>query len=167
MRGRKIGNLHCAIRCEQDIRGLDIPVDHALRMRIVERKGAAENNLHCLRYRQQRSRLAELSNGLATLDQLHHDVQPAIINAGIEDFEDILVPQYAGRMRFIKKLLAQLCIDMRVFRSAAQRHLDRDWAFKHRVIGLVHDADGPARQLSADLILSDLRRGFFIHAGTP
>src|SRR5207237_10814527 len=77
---------------QQDILGLDVTVDHAVPMRVVERGGDTAGDRDRVREWQLLLARESVAKGLA-LDERHHVIQKRAYRAGIEQRQDVRVLQ--------------------------------------------------------------------------
>ena len=107
------------IAVEQDVRRLDVAVDEPHRVGRLERLGDLEQD----RDRVVDSRgsvLVQAMLQVGALDQLHREVEQAVVVAGVVDRDDVRVPQCGGRARFADEALAELV----VLRELRGEHLE-------------------------------------------
>ena len=139
---------------QEDVRGLDVAVDHALPMRVVERAQDLRHDPHDVGDAEALVRL-EARLELASLDELHRDVPDAGFLAEIVDRHDVRMVEAARRLRLAAKAVDHLRRVLAGELVLADR-LQRDDALDHRVVGLVDDAHRAAADLAPDLVLADV-----------
>ena len=150
----EVGDLHRAIRQQEDVRRLDVAMDHAQPMRVAERRQDLRQDAHRVR-RPEALVLFEVLLELAPLDQLHRDVPDAGIFAEVVDRDDIGMRQPARGLRLAAKAREDL---RRVAPGQLIRAngLERDDALDERIEGLVHDTHRAAPQFAPDFVLAEL-----------
>ena len=102
MRDAEIGNLHRTVGEDDDVRGLDVAVDHAKLVRIAERGQDLRQDADGVRRGEALVRL-EVFLELAALDKLHRDVPDAGVFAEVVDGHDVGMRQPPGCLRFAAK----------------------------------------------------------------
>ena len=130
---------------EQDVRGLEVAVDDALRMRLRQRIDDLPHQLSRLQRLDRPVGLEHLVEA-ATLDILENQIGIATLLAGIENRHDIGMAQLADRTRLGQQRRRGLRI------AAGKMHgLDRHLALQLRVPCQIDDALRAASQLAANL----------------
>ncbi len=126
----EVGELAAARGRDHHIGRLDVAVDDAVLLRVVERVGHLRGDLRRRGERGARQ-LAQHLLQRASLEQLHRDVGHAGVLADVEDGDDIRMVEAAGRARFAQEALAHLVQDLG--RQLRQQRLDRDFALDQRI----------------------------------
>ena len=149
--GAKIRNFYVRPARDQDIGGLDVPVDDALPVCVVERTAALESDLNHVRYRQQ-----ALGTGVAgqipAVHVLHRDVGEMLVDDGVQDCHDVRMRQLAGQ----RSLADELDLEDAALPSAAAVVVDLDGYVRavELIVGQVDRAVGPPAQFPLDLVLA-------------
>jgi hypothetical protein len=156
-RDAEIGDLDGAFARHHDVGGLDVAMDHALRVRILQRGEDLQQDVADL------VRLAAEILGLQVRGQrpaehaLHHEVDEVALLAEVVHRHDVLVLQAPGGTRLYPEAL-QDGVGLAFVQARLVDHLDRERALDHRVVGLVHDRHGAGAELRADVVLADAGR---------
>ncbi len=150
----EVADLHRAVGEQEDVRRLDVAVDHALLVRVVERVQDLRHDAHDVGDAEALVRL-EARLQLASLDELHRDVPDACFLAEIVDRHDVRVVEAARRVRLAAKAVDHLDRVLAGELVLADR-LQRDDALDHRIVGFVDDAHRAAADLAPDLVLADV-----------
>jgi hypothetical protein len=133
-RDAEVDDAHVGILREHDVRRLDVAMDDATRMGVVQRLGALEHDLDHVVDAQQVVRAAIRRQGARAVHVLGDDVAAAVFFAGVVDGQDVRVLQHADHVRFRQEHLAG---DLGPFVALIRVHvvdLDRDIT---AVIGVV------------------------------
>ena len=150
----EITDLHRAVGQEKDICRLDVAVDHALAMRIVERAQDLRHDPHDIGNAEALVRF-ETRLELAPLDKFHRDIPDAGFVAKIVDRHDVRLVEPARRLRLAAKAVDHLRRILARELVLADR-LQRDDALDHRVVGFVDDAHRAATDLAPDFVFADM-----------
>jgi hypothetical protein len=111
-------------------------VDDPLGVRGAERVASLRDDLHHARHREL-PRLAQQLPQVAPLEELHHHVRGAVLEAAhVHHFHDVLVAD--GRRR--ERLAVEALKDRRVVRVLRVQTLDRDAALDQNVLALIDGA---------------------------
>ncbi len=154
----EVEDLHPLVPCDEDVVGLQVPMDDAL----LVRRREAERDLHAVLPRPtrgQRARQERLAQRLA-LEELrdrvgHRPFVPEIMNR-----EDVGMRQRRDRLRLAPEPRERV----RILREALRQHLDRHGPLQPRIprpIHLPHPARAERRQ---DLVRPELRSRVERHA---
>ncbi len=154
----EIHHLGHAVRRHHDVTGLDVAVEDALGVRILQRLGALEDDVHHLVDRQARTVLLAGRHQGVALDVLHHQVVHAGFDAGIVERDDMRVAEHAGGMRLGEKGAPDRLLVVRVVLGEAARGFHRHIAAHEGVEALVDEAAGPLADQLVDFVLADLFR---------
>ena len=157
LRDAEVGELDEPVVADHDVLGLDVAMDDAELVRVLERaRHLAGDHLRDLGERQRR--VGEEVLERAAVDELGDDVALGRVGPRvIENLEDVLVAQLGDGVRLALQPRARLCLagEVRV------QHLDRDLAIErrvgrfvdHRHAALAHFLEqAVARKLAADHI---------------
>ncbi len=128
----EVAHLDLAVGRQQDILGLDVAVNHAMRVRHVEGLAELLDDGH---HGCQRQRRVSIDQTLerTTLDIFHHQITQPIIVAHVVDGHDVGMLEHAGQVR----LLLEAAYDIRAAEQVAVQHLDRDLTAQARVMGAI------------------------------
>ena len=157
-RDAEVDDAHVAVVREHDVRRLDVAMDHAARMRVVQRLGAFVDDLDDVVDAQQVVRAAIGRERARAMHVLGDDVAVAVLFARVVDGKDVRMLQHPDEMRFGEEHLAR---DARAVLVAARVHvvdLDRDVAPVVRIVREVDDAGAAAADFVDDDVLADLSR---------
>ena len=135
-RETEVGDAHDAVLVEQQVRGLDVAVQHVARVRVLERRRDVAADARRLRDREQRA-LVEHRPQAAALEQLEHHERHVVV-APVVDGDDVGVVQRRRELR----LGPEAAQERGVVGERGVQHLDRDPAAQPLVLG---DVDATAR----------------------
>ena len=141
---------------QHHVAGLDVPVNDAAAVRVMQGLRTLVNDLHYVVDAQQVVRAAIGRQRACALDVLGDDVVLAVFLAGIVDRHDVRMLQHADHVRFVEKHLARDLGAVRVRVLVAVVHLDRDVAAVIRVVRQVHHAGAALAYLVDDDVFADL-----------
>ncbi len=159
-RNAEIGDLRGAVGEDDDVGRLDVAVDHAVLVRVLERLEQLAHDAHDVVHREALVRL-EVALQLAPLHELHRDVVRAGVLAEIVDPDDVRVGEPARRLGLAAEA-RELLLRVLALQVLGADRLERDDPIDHRVVALVHDPHRALAELAADLEFSELRE--FAHA---
>ncbi len=138
---------------EEEVRGLHVPMDEALRLRGRE---ATRGLLHVADGAPPGERalaLEELAE-VAALDELHDEVRSALLLAREEDRDDVLVRDPGRRARLAHEAPRRAL----VLPEEGREHLDRDGPVERVVVALVDDAHAALAEAAEDAVRAELLR---------
>ena len=127
-RDPEVGQLHGAVAGQEHVLGLDVAVDHALRLRVGERPahlGADPRGLG----RRQRALAPHARLEVLPLDELHDEVRPLGVLAAVEQVHEVRVRQAGDQERLAPEPLGVLLVGQQPRVQA----LHRDVATQHGV----------------------------------
>ena len=127
-RDAEVHHLHLAGARDHHVRGLDVAVHDAVRVRGLQRRRDLLGELDGL-HRRGRAAGREERRERAPLDVLHHDVLRVAVGAGVEDAHDVRVVQARRGLR----LTAEPRDESGVAVERVEEDLDRDGAVERRV----------------------------------
>ena len=134
---------------DEDIRGLDVPVDDASRVRGVERVGDLDGQF------EQQPRLERFARNAVPerlpLQELHGDERLAFVFADFVDRANVRMVERRGGPGLALKPLERLPVPGEVFGKELQRH----HAAEFGVLGFVHDTHPPASELFEDAVVGN------------
>ena len=147
---------------DENIRGLDVPVNDAFRMRGVKRVGdfGAQIQHHIQRQRAPSDAIAQR----LTLQILHDDEKLSIVLANLMDCADVRMVKSGSGASFPLKTLERLTVRGHIL----GKKLQRNKAPKLGVFGLVHDAHSAPAEFFDDAVVRNGRTdegGGFGHRG--
>ena len=105
----EVGNLNVSIGMDKDVLGLDVSVNNAVFMGMLQGGQNANGNLRRHNGIQPSFFLNELLQGFA-LHILHHQVTVVAVHAHIQQVDDIVVGHFAGGFRLPLKTSHKLCV---------------------------------------------------------
>ena len=136
----EVGELHRAVRHDEDVGRLDVAVHHPGLVRGAERqRGLAHDRAdplgleRALALHQRRQRLAG--------HELHDEVGEVVVLAVVEDRRDVRVAEVRG----VEGLAAEPPREDLLLVGAGSQHLDGDRPREHGVVGLPDVAHAPGR----------------------
>src|SRR6185436_2901926 len=147
----EVHDLHRAVGGDPDVGRLDVAVDDAVTMRVLEPAGSLRQDVDALRRRQ---RLAARDDAVEVLagEVFLHQVRNAVLDAEVVDGDDVAVLQVDGDLRLAEEAVA----DLRLLGAAG---LDRHPPLEEGVAPLVDDAEPAGADLADDGVLADLIHG--------
>jgi hypothetical protein len=131
---------------QQDVLGLDVAVDHALAMCVVERAGHLAGDAHRVGDRQLTFALEARTQRLAG-DERHHVVQQAVGFAAVEQRQDVRMLQSRGGADLGEEALAAEC-----GAEVGVQHLDGDIALVLEVVREVHGGHAASAEFALDAV---------------
>ena len=106
-RDAEVDDAHVGILREHDVRRLDVAMDHAARMRVVQRLGALEHDLDDVVDAQQVVGPAVRRQRARAVHVFGDDVAAAVFFARVVDGQDVRMLQHADHVRFRQEHLAR------------------------------------------------------------
>ena len=146
----EVAQLDVAGLVNQQVGGLDIAVDDAFAMRMVQRrKQPAHHDKDSL----QREGIASLDLlvKVVAFHQFHHQVSDAFVAVGVENTNDVVVLQQAGGTPFGQEALLQF-LGLLLRHVGDQDRLDGDATCDIRIERLIHRTHTAAADQLDDLI---------------
>jgi hypothetical protein len=149
------------VQRQDDITRLDIPVDDAARVRVMQRTGAGESDAQDIVQREQVALAAVGRQGPGPVDVLHDDIVVAVLHPGVVYRQDIRMLQVANHLRLCKEHLARSAGAILVF-PVYLRVVDLDGhvASIERIMGQVNAAGAAFTDLVDDPVFTYLLRQF-------
>ena len=145
----EVGHVRNAIVVDDDVRGLDVAVQHTLTMRVIERVANRRHQAQNLLDGQRRG--VEFSLERASFDVLHDQIRSPIEFVNVEDRDNVRMLQTRDDLRFTLEAGEEVLVFLKGF----VQHLDRDSAIQPGVVSLV-DGRHPARtHLGDDFVLTE------------
>jgi hypothetical protein len=144
---------HGAAVVQQDVLGLDVPVDHALPMGVIQRVRHVAGDPDGLVDAELRFAIELVTQGLA-LDVGHDVEEEAVGLPGIEQRQDVRVLERRGGLDLLDEPLG--AEDRRELRA---QHLDRDPSLVLQVVGEIDRGHPPLAQVAFDAIAAGEGRG--------
>ena len=149
----EVGDVGVAFGVDQDVRRLQIAVENAAHVGVVDRLG---------RLGQERRRgpgigleRGELLGEVAPLDQLHAEIALAVVLADLVDRDDPRVIEQGDGLGLVLEA-SQLGV---VGQNSGLDHLERDGPVEADLPGLVDDAHAAAAQLFLNLVVAEVADG--------
>ena len=134
----EIGDPDVSTREEHDIRRLDVAMDDAVRMSVVERPRRRRDDAEDLAGRQRRSLARQQGVERLALDQFHHDVSDVRLFGKVENRNDIRMRQPRRRLSFPKQPFALTGRLRRRDTFGGPEYLDRHRPAEERIAGAIH-----------------------------
>ncbi len=131
---------------EQDVLGLDIPVDDAVAMRVIQRRADFGGDAHGIRDGELLLSRQAIAERLA-LDERHDVVRRAVDLAGIDQPQDVGVLQVGDGLD-----LTQEPLGADDGRELGAQHLDGDLAVVLEVVGEVDGGHAALAELALDRV---------------
>ena len=131
-------------------------MNHAARVRVVQRLGALEYDLDGVVDAQQIVGTAIRRERARAVHVLGHDITVTVLLARIVDRQDVRVLQHADQVRFGEEHLARDTRALLVAAGVDVVDLDRDVAAVVGIVRQVHDAGAAAADLLDHHVLADL-----------
>src|SRR5262249_1498978 len=151
----KIRDLHLAFGVDHDVARLDVAMDDALRVRVIERQARLGGD-GCQVFRvPDGAGIEHLFERLA-FDELHRDVGQTALFGDVVDGDDTRVGEDARRLRLAKEAAAKLFALLGQGQVAEADGFDGDEAADGGVLGFIHNTHGPAAELGEDSVPTDL-----------
>ncbi len=159
-RDAKIDDAHVVVLREHDVRWLDVAVDHAARVRVVQRLGAFVHDADHVIEPQQIVGTAIGRQRARTVHVFHHHVAMAILFTGIVDGQDVRMLQHAHHVGLGQEHLARHARTLAFTVRGHVVHLDGHVATVERIVREIHRAGTATAHLIDDGVLADaLRHG--------
>jgi hypothetical protein len=166
-RDAEVGDLHAAVVEQDDVARLDVAVDDAALVRVLQR---GEQLGHQPAGLGEREALARIEQALqvAAAHQLHDDERRigAGVLAVLVDGDDAGMAEPADGLGLAPEAHSQLGGEVRIGLIEPQ-HLDRHRALDHRIEAFVDHAHGAAPELAADQVLAESLRGLHRDGACP
>ena len=156
LRQSEVEQLRARLR-EHDVAGLQIPVDDARAVRLVERRRDLDRRLERLVDRERALR-QPIRQRLA-FEILHDEERGAVLLADVVQRADVRMIELRDRAGFAIEALAEL----RVGGEGVGENLDRDRAIEPRVAGFVHLAHPAGADERQDLVRAEASAGVERH----
>jgi hypothetical protein len=155
----EVHHLHLRPGQDDEVRRLDVAVDHALLVRIVERGEQLLHDLEDLDQLEAPAARDELLQ-LVALGVLHDDEGHGVVAAILVDPDDIGVLQAPARLRLALEA-GDGIFHLGGLEVVAEDDLDGDLALDDRVEALVHHPHRALAERTGDGVLADLLRVFW------
>ena len=164
-RDAEVDDAHVAVGREHDVRGLDVAMNHAARVRVVQRLGALEHDFDHIIEAQQVVGAAVGRQRARAVHVLGDDVAVAVLFAGIVDRQDVRMVQHADHVRFGQEHLARDARALVIAAGIDVVDLDGDVASVVRIVRQVDDAGAAAADFIDDEVLADALRNIVRDGG--
>jgi hypothetical protein len=125
-------------------------MDHALGVRVLERREDPVHDVELLLERAQRTGVDGLAQ-VRPVEQLHGHVEQPVLLPEVVDGHDVRVVQQGGRLGLALEALERLVAPAEM----DGERLQGDVALENGVVGLVHLAHRAAAELAHDPVLAD------------
>ena len=166
-RDAEVDQPEVAVRREHQVARLDVAVDHAARMRIVQRLGALEHQGQHVANRKQVVRARVGGKRARAVDELGDDVEKAVFLACVVDRHDVRVLEHPDHVRLGEEHLSRDLGTRRVVVGRDPVRLDRDVTPVIRVVRQVDGAGRAPPDLADYFVLSDALADSGIALGGP
>ncbi len=157
----EVEDLDAAVPGDEDVLGLQVPVDDALLVGRGEPGGDLRGVFHGSPRREGSAR--ELGAQRLAFEQLLDDVGRAFVLTDVVDRRDVRVVENAGGFRF----LLEAAKAIRVLREGCRQHLDRDLAPEPRIPRPIDLAHTPRADRAEDLVGAELGSARERHFSNP
>ena len=147
----EIGHFDVAVAAQHDIGGLDVAVDDALGVSVIEsRPSLAQDG-------EQPARFERLAGGHDVLegravDILHRDISDAVLLGHVVNGDDVGMRQHPGRAGLAEETLAQFLALLSAVDVAQADGFDGDGAADGGIGGQVHDSHSAAADFLDDTV---------------
>ncbi len=152
--GAEVAHLGLAVLRQQDVPRLDVAVDDAVVVRVLERADALEDDLDHLADRQQAGDARVRLEGHAG-NVFHHQVAALGLDHRVVDVDDVRMVELAGERGLGHERLVLHPLGLGVGALARQQHLDRHVPVGERIAREVDAAGRAAADLAQHGILAD------------
>jgi hypothetical protein len=162
LRDAKIGQQHPPIDIDHDVLGLDITVNCALTMRVIERRRNRADNRDRVTKPQRAALLNDRVQRVAA-HIFHRNIVQAILLTNIVNCYDIRVAQIRGGYRLALKPLREFRID----RQLREQDFDRNSSLELRIQGTINARHSTAPDLLLDREATELLADQVCQRGLP
>ena len=143
----EVGDLHLAVRADQDVAGLDVAVGQSGRVCDLESGGNLARHLGGLLGGERAVDLQDVGEGPA-LDLLHRDEVGALVLAPVVHADDVRVREVGGRLGLASEPLDEVLVDG----VLGEQHLDRNLAVEQQVARREHVGHSAPTDTFVDLV---------------
>ena len=157
LRDAEVGQEHALARpvaFDQDVAGLDVTVDEAVAVRLVERAGDLRDHGHRVPG-VEAALLGQQGAQIGALDEAHRHVQPVALLPGVVDRHHVRMLERGGD----PALALEAGAELGVTGDARRDQLQRDPAIERQIGRAVHDAHAAAAGDALDAMTGKLRAG--------
>ena len=146
----EIGHPRAALAVDEDVRGLDVAMDHALPMGIFD--GLGHRGHQFRRFLGRQRPLGQPGGQALTVDVAHREVVLSLVLADLENRHDVGMVEQGRRLRLGMKAIVV------GFRGqlSGENHFHRDDAVERNLAGLVDHAHAAAGDLVHELIIAQV-----------
>ena len=163
-RDPEIGDFDLEIRGDQDVGGLDVAMDDAVPVHVLQGAADLEDHLDHFIGRQKVLRRRVVCERLPA-DVLHHDVAQRLLDRHVEQLDDVGVAELADQRGLVQEERAVAPLQSRG--AGLRERLDGDVAPGEGIFREIDDARGAEAQLLDDVVFADALRKGFRHALLP
>ena len=143
----EIENLDHAVIGDEDVGGLDVAVDDAVDVRVVEPFADIDRDVQ-LAAHAQLLRAGHALLQILPLEELHREVGLTLVLAEVVDGDDVAVRQLTGGPGLAEESFTEVSALV----NRRRDHLDRHRPLQQRVVGAVHDTHPALSQSLEELI---------------
>ncbi len=147
----EVHDLHAAIRKDADVRGLEVTVDHALLVGVGQSLRDLLHHVELVPEVVEAPRRDQFLE-VRPVQQLHGQIELALLAAEVEDGDDVGMVQGRGGLRLALEALHELVVGG----VELGHRLDRDVTVERPVVGAIDVAHGSGADLGEDEVLADL-----------
>ena len=152
-RQAEVEDLHLPVLQQEDVLRLQVPMDQASGVRGRQATGNLDRNLDRLA-RGNRTGVQAIAQRFA-LEELRDGEELSVVDAGIEDRQDVGVRERRDRLRLALEAGAPILIG----RDAQRQHFDGDVSRKPRIAGAVHFAHATRAEGGRDGVRTEAGAG--------
>ena len=152
----EVRELYIEVFGDKDVCGLDIAVNDAHPVGVLESTAALEHHLDDSLKRQEVVHDRVLREGSAG-DVVHHHVAVFVLHRRIEQGNDVRMLQLADQSGFGEECAAVVAAERGIFQRVVE-DLDCDITLRECIAGAIHRTRGATAQFAKEVVLADRRR---------
>ena len=165
LRDAEVGHLHLVVVVQDQVGGLDVAMDDAARVRVVERCGDLAHEPDDFLGLEVRA-LGQHVGDRTAVDELHREERIAILLAQVEERHDARVAERPRDLGLVLEAVDEGAVLRARARDVQPDGLDRQLALDQGIEGLVDSPHRPVAEVPRDLVAAD-RGGDLIGSGFP
>ncbi len=146
----EVEQLYAPVIGDEDIRGLDVAMDHVVRVRELEPLADLDRQIELV-CQAQPIVAGHPALEILAVEILHREVGEALVLTEIVNGDDVAVGKLPGGARLAEEPLAEI----RVLVDRSRDELDRDDALQQGVVGAVDHAHAPLAKLVTQFVAAD------------